>query len=89
MVVLEVPPLVKYGMMASLDDARCGVEVDDVQICRRVAEEDTGKIVFVEFILLRASLLYVDMGAKGFQMREIGFASITIFVWGFSSSGVD
>ncbi len=87
MVILEVPCFVEHGMAAGLDDAQCGVEVDDVQSLCRVPKEDAGEIVFVELTSTRASLLDADAGAKHFQM-QVRLAAIPAFVQSLASSRV-
>jgi hypothetical protein len=75
-------------MVTSFDDAQIGVEVDDVEVSGRVTQDNSDKIMCVQFTAPRASLLDADAGAKCFWVGDVRFASVPI-VRSNAGSGVD
>ena len=64
--VLEIPGLVKDGMVGVFHNARRGIEVQDVHVRRRITEEDASKVMFVKFTAAGTSHLHTDPGPKTF-----------------------
>ncbi len=75
-------------MVASLDDARGGVKIDNDEVGCRISKEDTGEGILVQFTPLRASLLHANPGSETLEMGEVGLAAIPTFVGSGASSRV-
>ena len=61
---LEVPCLVKLGMVAAFDQARVEIEVKDVLIGGGIAKEDSAKVVAVQLAATVTRAFNADSGPK-------------------------
>ncbi len=86
---MEVPCLVKLGMVAAFDQACVEIEVKDVLIGRGIAEEDSAKVVAVQLAATVTRAFNADSGPKQFEVGKIRFEAIVSFEWCFPSFCVD
>ena len=87
--ILEVPCLIEGGMLAHFCVAAVEVKVANVLVCRGIAEEQSGKVVVVEFGALISCLLHADTRTKEFEVLEVWFDAPPTFERGDSGMGVD
>ena len=86
---MEVPCLVKLGMVAAFDQAGVEIEVKDVLIGRGIAEEDSAKVVAVQLAATVTRAFNADSGPKQFEVGEIRFEAIVSLEWCFPCFCVD
>ncbi len=87
--ILEVPCLIKGGMVASFCVAAGEVKVENVLVSRGVSKEESGKVVFVKFGALISCMLYADTCTKEFEVLEVWFDAPPTFKRGDTGTGVD
>jgi hypothetical protein len=87
--ILEVPCLVKGGMVAGFCVATGEVKVANVLVSRGVPKEQSGKVVFVKFGALISCLLHADMRTEEFEVLEVWFDAPPTFRRGDTGTGVD
>ena len=86
---MEVPCLVKLGMVAAFDQARVEIEVKDVLIGGGIAEEDSAKVVTVKFAATVTRAFHAYSGPKQFEVGKIWFEAIVSLEQSFPSFSVD
>ncbi len=87
--ILEVPCLVKGGMVAGFCVAAGVVKVANVLVSRGVPKEQSSKVMFVEFGALISCLLHADMRTKEFEVLEVWFDTPPTLERGDTGTGVD
>jgi hypothetical protein len=76
-------------MVASFCIAAGEVKVANVLVSRDVLEEQSGKVMFVEFEALISCLLHADTRTKEFEVLEVWFDAPPTFERGDTGTGVD
>ncbi len=76
-------------MVAGFCVAAGEVKVANVLVSRGVPEEQSGKVVFVEFGESISCLLHADTGTKEFEVLEVWFDAPPTFKRGDTGTGVD
>ncbi len=87
--ILEIPCLIKGGMVAGRCVAAGEVKVANVLVSRGVPEEQSGRIVSIEFGALISCLLHADTCTKEFEVLEVWFDAPPTFERGDTGMGVD
>ncbi len=75
-------------MVARLHNSRRCVKVYDILIHRGVSKEYSREIIPVQFALMRTGTLHAHAGTKRFEVGDVRFLTVPVFVWGLAGGGV-
>jgi hypothetical protein len=76
-------------MMGCFDDAGREVDVVYVLIRRRESNEDSGKVMSVQFAAMDTGALDTDAGVEDLEVGKVGLDSVVTFKWCQFDGGVN